>query len=331
MLTAVICFGLYASEEWRFAYILRSGCKLVSACNLMLPLVAACSGACVLRAFPAGMVVGNQVGRGVGRSVGAVVLALARVVGRRVGCRPIVGLVVGERVGEGDRLSNVGNLVPPVGDGVGLMSTGVGEDVATVFASVAVAPTEPTKSATICHLGLELAHVGGVGVVDAAAAAVVVLRVGLIGLPRVQHPRLVDCRGALGCRCDLRVIPRRPVRPEAEVDIYALDKTIRAFHVKPVHGAGVVAKVVLEALRGGARREVPASPGADVGECDAIYSERRHDVAAANGVRLRHALHQVLALDGRFEPQHRLVVFAADLASLANPHVLGHIGISHDE
>ncbi len=160
VLTAVICFGLYASEEWRFAYILRSGCKLVSACNLMLPLVAACSCACVLRAFPAGMVVGNQVGRGVGRSVGAVVLALARVVGRRVGCRPIVGLVVGERVGEGDRLSNVGNLVPPVGDGVGLMSTGC-------VASVAVAPTEPTKSATICHLGLELAHVGGVGAVDA--------------------------------------------------------------------------------------------------------------------------------------------------------------------
>ncbi len=94
VLTAVICFGLCASEEWRFAYILRSGCKLVSACTLTLPLVAACSGACVLRAFPAGMVVGNQVGRGVGRSVGAVVLALARVVGRRVGCRPIVGLVV---------------------------------------------------------------------------------------------------------------------------------------------------------------------------------------------------------------------------------------------
>ncbi len=70
------------------------------------------------------------------------------------------------------------------------MSTGVGEDVATVFASVAVAPTEPTKPATICHLSLELTHVGGVGVVDAAAAAVVVLRVGLIasGLPRVQHP-----------------------------------------------------------------------------------------------------------------------------------------------
>ena len=53
--------------------------------------------------------------------------------------------------------------MPPVGDGVGLMSTGVGEDVATVLASVA----EPTKSATICHLGPELAHVGGVGVVDA--------------------------------------------------------------------------------------------------------------------------------------------------------------------
>jgi hypothetical protein len=70
-------------------------------------------------------------------------------------------------VGEGDRRCDVGNLVPPVGDDVGLMSTGVGEDVATVFASVAVAPTEPTKSATICHLGPELAHVGGVGVVDA--------------------------------------------------------------------------------------------------------------------------------------------------------------------
>ena len=36
-----ICFGLCASEEWGFAYILRSGSKLVSACNLMLPLVAA--------------------------------------------------------------------------------------------------------------------------------------------------------------------------------------------------------------------------------------------------------------------------------------------------
>jgi hypothetical protein len=95
VLTVDICFGLCASEEWRFAYILRSGCKLVSACNPTLPLVAACSGACVLRAFPAGMAVGNHVGRGVGRSVGAVVLAPARVVGRRVGCRPIVGLVVG--------------------------------------------------------------------------------------------------------------------------------------------------------------------------------------------------------------------------------------------
>jgi len=55
VLTAVICFGLCASEEWGFAYILRSGSKLVSACNLTLPLVAACSCACVLRAFPAGI------------------------------------------------------------------------------------------------------------------------------------------------------------------------------------------------------------------------------------------------------------------------------------
>ena len=56
-LMAVICFGLCASEEWGFAYILRSGSKLVSACNLTfkLPLVAACSCACVLRAFPAGI------------------------------------------------------------------------------------------------------------------------------------------------------------------------------------------------------------------------------------------------------------------------------------
>jgi hypothetical protein len=46
VLTAVICFGLCASEEWGFAYILRSGSKLVSACNLTLPLVAACSCAC---------------------------------------------------------------------------------------------------------------------------------------------------------------------------------------------------------------------------------------------------------------------------------------------
>ncbi len=54
VLTAVICFGLCASEEWGFAYMLRSGSKLVSACNLTLPLVAACSCACVLvRAFPA--------------------------------------------------------------------------------------------------------------------------------------------------------------------------------------------------------------------------------------------------------------------------------------
>ena len=35
--------------------MLRSGSKLVSACNLTLPLVAACSCACVLRAFPAGI------------------------------------------------------------------------------------------------------------------------------------------------------------------------------------------------------------------------------------------------------------------------------------
>jgi len=46
VLTAVICFGLCASEEWGFAYMLRSGSKLVSACNLTLPLVAACSCAC---------------------------------------------------------------------------------------------------------------------------------------------------------------------------------------------------------------------------------------------------------------------------------------------
>ena len=52
VLTDVICFGLCASEEWGFAYILRSGSKLVSACNLTLPLVAACSCACVLRASP---------------------------------------------------------------------------------------------------------------------------------------------------------------------------------------------------------------------------------------------------------------------------------------
>ncbi len=55
VLTAVICLGLCASEEWGFAYMLRSGSKLVSACNLTLPLVAACSCACVLRAFPAGI------------------------------------------------------------------------------------------------------------------------------------------------------------------------------------------------------------------------------------------------------------------------------------
>jgi hypothetical protein len=42
VLTAVICFGLCASEEWGFAYMLRSGSKLASACNLTLPLVAAC-------------------------------------------------------------------------------------------------------------------------------------------------------------------------------------------------------------------------------------------------------------------------------------------------
>ena len=46
VLTAVICFGPCASEEWGFAYMLRSGSKLVSACNLTLPLVAACSCAC---------------------------------------------------------------------------------------------------------------------------------------------------------------------------------------------------------------------------------------------------------------------------------------------
>ena len=31
VLTAVICFGLCASEEWAFAYIPRPGCKLISA------------------------------------------------------------------------------------------------------------------------------------------------------------------------------------------------------------------------------------------------------------------------------------------------------------
>ena len=49
VLTAVICFGLCASEEWEFAYILRSGTVAASsyrACNLTLPLVAACSCAC---------------------------------------------------------------------------------------------------------------------------------------------------------------------------------------------------------------------------------------------------------------------------------------------
>ena len=46
VLTAVICLGLCASEEGGFAYMLRSGSKLVSACNLTLPLVAACSCAC---------------------------------------------------------------------------------------------------------------------------------------------------------------------------------------------------------------------------------------------------------------------------------------------
>ncbi len=35
---AVICFGLCASEERGFAYMLRSGSKLGSACNLTLPL-----------------------------------------------------------------------------------------------------------------------------------------------------------------------------------------------------------------------------------------------------------------------------------------------------
>ena len=49
VLTAVICFGLCASEEWGFAYILRSGIRLVSAC--MQPDVA--SGRCVqLRLCP---------------------------------------------------------------------------------------------------------------------------------------------------------------------------------------------------------------------------------------------------------------------------------------
>ena len=51
VLSAVICFGLCSSEEWGFAYILCSGSKLVSTCNLTLPLVAACSCACVLQSY----------------------------------------------------------------------------------------------------------------------------------------------------------------------------------------------------------------------------------------------------------------------------------------
>ena len=51
VLTAVICFGLCSSEEWGFACILRSGSKLVPACNLTLPPVAACSCACVLQSY----------------------------------------------------------------------------------------------------------------------------------------------------------------------------------------------------------------------------------------------------------------------------------------
>ena len=47
VLTAVICFGPCASEEWGFAYILRSGGNLLSACNLTLPLVAARAAALV--------------------------------------------------------------------------------------------------------------------------------------------------------------------------------------------------------------------------------------------------------------------------------------------
>ena len=44
-----ICLGLCASEEERFACILRFGRKLVSVYKLTLPLVAACSCACVIR------------------------------------------------------------------------------------------------------------------------------------------------------------------------------------------------------------------------------------------------------------------------------------------
>ena len=44
---AAVRLGLCASEEEGFAGILRSGSKLISACNLMLPLVAACRAALV--------------------------------------------------------------------------------------------------------------------------------------------------------------------------------------------------------------------------------------------------------------------------------------------
>ena len=47
VLTAVICFGPCALEQWGFAYILRSGGSLLSACNLKLPLVAARAAALV--------------------------------------------------------------------------------------------------------------------------------------------------------------------------------------------------------------------------------------------------------------------------------------------
>ena len=47
VLSAAICFGPCASEEWGFAYILRSGGNLLSACNLTLPLVAARAAALV--------------------------------------------------------------------------------------------------------------------------------------------------------------------------------------------------------------------------------------------------------------------------------------------
>ena len=49
VLKAAICLGLCASEELRFACIIRSGSKLVSVYQLTLPLVAACSCACVIR------------------------------------------------------------------------------------------------------------------------------------------------------------------------------------------------------------------------------------------------------------------------------------------